>query len=147
MKEYQRKQLLERVQRDGATIGTRIPETITIRGEEIALRSFVIEVRGRETYPQSEQERVTTAKRNLRRARNQRQEQLENGTISYEVGEQLVEEIIGIDRALTALAALNPTNIEAEQQRQEVADKRRWLSFLRTALGQDETTTTTDLRQ
>ncbi len=146
MKTYQRKQLLERVQRDGATIGTRIPETMMIQGAEIPLRSFVIEIRERETYPRSEQERVTTAKRNLRRARKQRYDQLNDGTISYEAGEQLVEEIIGIDRALTALETLRPTDIEAEQRRQEVADKRRWLSFLRTALGQDETNTTTDLR-
>ena len=136
MDDPQRKQLLERVNREGATIGHRIPEQITIQGESVALRDFVFEVRQRESYPQSERERVKRATRNLRRGRKQRLETLEEDPISYEDGEQLVEEIIGIDRALNALGSLEATDIEAEQQ--EVADKRRWMNFLRRALGHED---------
>ncbi|MFP4217462.1 MAG: DUF5788 family protein [Salinarchaeum sp.] len=138
MDDPQRKQLLERVNREGATIGHRIPEQITIQGESVALRDFVFEVRRRESYPQSERERVKRATRNLRRGRKQRLETLEEDPISYEDGEELVNEILGIDRALNALGSLEATDIEAEAEQQEVADKRRWMGFLRRALGHDD---------
>ncbi len=138
MDDLQRKQLLERVNREGATIGHQIPAQLTIQGESVALRDFVFEVQQRESYPQSERERVKQATRNLRRGRKQRLETLEEGAISYEDGEQLVEEIIGIDRALNALGSLEATDIEAEAEQQEVADKRRWMSFLKQALGHDD---------
>lgn len=138
MDDLQRKQLLERVNREGATIGHQIPAQLTIQGESVALRDFVFEVQQRESYPQSERERVKQATRNLRRGQKQRLETLEEGAISYEDGEQLVEEIIGIDRALNALGSLEATDIEAEAEQQEVADKRRWMSFLKQALGHDD---------
>ena len=138
MKEYERKALLERVEREGATVGADIPDKITVQGEEIELREFVFEIKRRETIPNGERDRVEQAKRNLRRERLQRKQRIEDEEISYEKGEQLVEAIIGIDRALNALESLGPTNIEVEQKRKEAADRKRWMSFLKQALGQDD---------
>lgn len=140
MKRYQRKQLLERVKRDGATVGERIPEEITIEAEPVALREFVFELRCRETYPKSERERLQRAKRRLRRGRRNRYQRLESATISHNEGQRLVAEIIGIDRALAALDSLQPTSIEAEASEQALADKRRWVRFLKRALGRETTT-------
>lgn len=140
VKPYQRKQLLERVNREAATVGASIPETIELDGTEIQLQSFVFEIRRRETIPPGEQDRVETAKRNLRRERLQRLEQLENEAMSYTDGEALAESIIGIDRALEALQQLEPVDVEAERNRQEAADRKRWLSFLKQALGRDTDT-------
>lgn len=137
MKRYQRKQLLERVDRDGATVGEQIPETITIESESVALREFVFEIRRRETYPKSEQERLQQAKRMLRRGRRTRYQQLETAAISYSEGERLVTEMIGIDRALDALETLQPVDLEAAATEHAVADKRRWITFLKRALGHD----------
>ena len=137
MKRYQRKQLLERVKRDGATVGEEIPEEITIEAEAVSLREFVFELRRRETYPQSERERLQQARRTLRRGRRNRYQQLETAPISHSEGKRLVSEIIGIDRALDALDALQPTSLEAEATEQAVADKRRWVRFLKRALGRD----------
>lgn len=137
MKRYQRKQLLERVTREGATVGERIPEKITIETEPVALREFVFELRSRETYPSGERERLQRAKRMLRRGRRNRYQRLETAAISYDEGKQLVTEIIGIDRALDALETLQPVNLEAEATEQAVADKRRWITFLKRALGHD----------
>jgi hypothetical protein len=67
MKEYQRKQLLERIDREGATVGVQIPERIEVQGEEIDLQQFVFEIKRRDTYPPGQRERVENAKRNLRR--------------------------------------------------------------------------------
>ena len=138
MQEYERKQLLERVEREGATVGADIPETITIQGEEIDLQTFVFEIKRRETVPAGERDRVEQAKRNLRRERLERLEAIEEGDISREEGEELAQSIIGIDRALNALESLGPTDLEQEQKLQQAQDQKRWMSFLKKALGQDE---------
>lgn len=135
MKEYERKGLLERVGREGATVGASIPETISVQGRDIDLREFVFEIKRRETIPSGERDRVEQAKTNLRRERLQRKQRLEGADISVEEGERLVESIIGIDRALNALESLGSTNLEAEESAKEAADQKRWMSFLQKALG------------
>lgn len=135
MREFKRKQLLERIEREGATVGASIPERVTVQGEEINLRTFVFEIRRRDTVPPGERDRVEQAKRNLRRERLQRKQQLEDGDISREEGERLAETIIGLDRALNELEGLGSVDVEAEAQAQETADRKRWTKFLRKALG------------
>jgi len=138
VQEYERKQLLERVEREGATVGADIPETITVQGEDIDLRTFVFEIKRRETIPSGERERVEQAKKNLRRERLERLEQIEEGEITREKGEELAGSIIGIDRALNALESLGPTNLEREQKVQQAQDRKRWMSFLKKALGEND---------
>ncbi|MFB6211391.1 MAG: DUF5788 family protein [Halobacteriales archaeon] len=137
MKEYERKGLLERIDREGATIGAEIPDRVTIQGEEIDLRDFVFEIKRRETIPPGERERVDQAKKNLRRERLQRKQRLEEADISYEEGERLVEVIIGLDRALNALESLDSPDLEQQAKAQEAQDQKRWMNFLKKALGQD----------
>ena len=138
MKAYQRKQLLERVGREGSTVGASIPDAIEIQGEQLDLRTFVFEIKRRETIPPGDRERVDRAKRNLRRERVERLERIEDGEISYEAGEQLAESIIGIDRALNALDQLEPVDLEAEAERQAAADQKRGTRVLQKALGHDD---------
>ncbi|MBP1985816.1 DUF5788 family protein [Halolamina salifodinae] len=138
MKEYERKQLLERVGREAATIGATIPEQIEVQGETLELQQFVFEIKRRDTVPAGERERVDEAKKNLRRERNDRLERIEDGEISYEEGDALANSIIGIDRALDALEQLGPADIEQEAARKEAVDQKRWMNFLKQALGKDE---------
>ena len=138
MKEFERKGLLERIEREGATVGADIPETIEVQGEEIELHQFVFEIKRRDTVPAGERERVDRAKKNLRRERLQRKQRLEEADISYEEGERLVEAIIGIDRALNALEQLGATDLEREAEAQEAADRKRWMKFLKKALGRED---------
>ncbi|PSP33434.1 hypothetical protein BRC64_03570 [Halobacteriales archaeon QH_10_67_22] len=138
MKEYERKQLLERIERDGATVGADIPDRIDVQGESVNLREFVFEIKRRDTVPPGERERVDRAKVNLRRERLQRKQRIEDDDISREEGERLVQAVIGIDRALNALENLGPTNLEAEIEAQERADKKRWTNFLKKVLGEDD---------
>ncbi|MFD1644800.1 DUF5788 family protein [Haloarchaeobius litoreus] len=139
MKSYEQKQLLARVDREGATVGADIPERIDVQGEDIDLQSFVFEIKRRDTIPSGERERVQQAKKNLRRERLQRRQRLENdwAEMSWAEGEELVEAIIGLDRALNALESLGPTNIEAEADAKAAADKKRWMNFLKKALGRE----------
>lgn len=139
MQEYERKQLLAKIEREGATVGAQIPERIDVQGEPVDLREFVLEISKRETIPAGERERVERAKRTLRRERIERVERIEEGDVSREEGEREVEAVIGIDRALNALESLGPTDLEREQQAREAADTKRWMSFLKQALGQDDT--------
>ena len=138
MREFERKRLLERIEREGATVGAAIPDSITVQGEEIELQSFVFEIKRRDTIPPGERERVEQAKTNLRRERLQRKQRIENGEVSYEEGQTLADAVIGIDRALNALEQLGPANLEAEQQAQQTADQKRWMKFLRKALGHED---------
>ena len=138
MKEYQQKQLLERVNREGATVGADIPDRITVQGEEVDLQAFVFEIKRRDTVPAGERERVEQAKKNLRRERLQRVQQIERDEVTYEEGRELVESVIGIDRALNALEQLRTPDLEREAKAQEAADQKRWMKFLRQALGRED---------
>lgn len=138
MQEYERKQLLERIGREGSTLGVDIPERIDIQDEEVQLQEFVFEIKRRETVPEGERDRVERAKRNLRRERLERKELIEDGEIGFEEGERIADAIVGIDRALEALESLGPESVEAEAKRQETADTKRWMDFLKKALGRDD---------
>jgi hypothetical protein len=138
VKEYERKGLLERVNREAATVGAEIPERIEIQGEPIDLRSFVFEIERRDSVPQGERDRVERAKRNLRRERLERLERIEENEVSYAEGEELAASIIGIDRALEALEGLNAPDPETAAERREAADRKRWMDFLKKALGREE---------
>jgi hypothetical protein len=138
VQEYQRKQLLERIDRESATVGVDIPERIDVQGEEVELQEFVFEIKRRETVPPGERDRVEQAKKNLRRERLRRRQRIEDGEIPFEEGEELAEGIIGIDRALEALQNLGGEDVQAEADRQETMDKKRWMSFLKQALGHDD---------
>ncbi len=135
MKEFERKQLLERIEREGATVGASIPDRITVQGETVPLQEFVFEIRKRETVPPGERDRVEQAKRNLRRERLQRKQRIEDGDLTRAEGERLAESVIGIDRALNELETLQPGDIDEEAEKQEAQDRKRWTKFLKKALG------------
>lgn len=138
VREYERAQLIERVDRESATVGASIPDRIDVGEKELALDEFVFEMRKRERIPPGERDRVEDAKRSLRRARRERRETIEEGAIDFETGEDLAREIIGIDRALNALDDLSEADLEAEAQASEAADQKRWMRFLKKALGEEE---------
>lgn len=138
MRSFERKVLLERVDREGSTIGASIPESMDIQGESVRLREFVFEVKKLDRVPEDRREEVAALKKQLRRERLQRRQRLEEADISKQEGEELVESIIGLDRALHALENLGPTSLSTEEQAAHAADKKRWFSFLRDVLGHDE---------
>ena len=130
MKGFERKQLLERVNREGATIGAQIPDRIDVQGEQIDLREFVFEIKRRDTVPSGERDRVERAKTNLRRERRERKDRLEEDDISREEGERLAEAIIGIDRALNALDNIRKPDYGETARTAAIDDHKRWASFL-----------------
>jgi hypothetical protein len=137
MKPYEREGLIERVEREGATVGATIPEAVSVQGREMALREFVFETRKKDGVAPDERETLQQAKRNLRRERVERRSRLEDDEMTLEEGEALAASIVGIDRALHALNDLGPTDLAGEAKASEAADQKRWMSFLKQALGQD----------
>jgi hypothetical protein len=138
VREFERKRLLERVDREAATVGVDIPDAVEVQGEEVELRDFVFEINRRDTIPSGERDRVNRAKKNLRRERRERLDKIEQGEVSYERGEELADSIVGIDRALNALEQLRTVDLESETAKQTAADRKRWMNFLQQALGHED---------
>ncbi len=132
MKEYERKTLLEKLDREGGTIGASIPEEVELAGEEVPLRRYVVGD-ARPEVPFSESE----MKKHLRRLRLDLVEELEEGDLGYEEGERLVERVRGIGRALETLEG-SGDSVELEARAAEVADEKRWRSFLEEVSGEDD---------
>jgi len=86
MREFERKQLLERVDRESATVGASIPDKVDVQGETLELASFVFEVKRHDRVPEDLQAEVKQAKRLLRRERKDRRERIEEGDISRDEG-------------------------------------------------------------
>ncbi|MFW6004112.1 MAG: DUF5788 family protein [Halodesulfurarchaeum sp.] len=135
MKPFERDRLLERIDRDGATIGASIPDRLSIAGETVDLAAFVHESSAASDGPG--EDRIRDVIRGLRAERTRRRNEIETGEISLERAEELADSILGIDRALTVLESDGETSVEAESERQRRADRKRWLSFLDSVTGEE----------
>jgi len=132
MDDAEREKLLRRVERQGATVGASMPETIAIGDEELPLREFVIETRKIDRIPPDTEETLTAAKRALREERARRVERLESAPLDRDAAEELAGEIAGIDRALNALGNVRKPTYSETARSTFIDDHKRWLGFLKT---------------
>ena len=132
MKEYQREALLERADRDSVSVGTRVPEKVELEDGELALNEYVFEARAGEV----DDEDLKNKKKLLRRKRAALLDEIREGDLSYEEGEQVVERVAGIDRALNILQG-TAGSIEAEARAKEKADEKRWIDFVKKVTGSE----------
>ena len=130
MDDAERAELLERVNRKGATIGASLPETVTVGDEELPLAEFVIETRKVPGVPPEHRDLLDDAKRTLRAERAQRLERLEEAPLDVATGEQLADEIVGIDRALNALENIRQPDYGDTAKTAAIDDHKRWATFL-----------------
>jgi len=130
MNERERKRLLDKARRKSGTIGTELPETVTVQGTEVELREFVFECTRLDTVPEDERERLEEMKRQLKRERLARKQRIAEADISYETGAELVESIRGIDRALTALEGVDSPSYSTKLREKQKQDARRLLSLV-----------------
>ena len=131
MDDSTRAELLERVNRQSATIGAKTPATITIDGTEIDLHAFLIETRELPEIPPGTKELVSTAKQRLKTERDERAERLKTDqTLNEEAAETIAEEIIGLDRARNALDGIYRPNYGEEAHNTTIDDYKRWLGFV-----------------
>jgi len=131
MDDETRAELLERVNRQSATIGAKTPETITIDGQTVDLQEFIIETRELPEIPPGTKELVSTAKQRLRNERTKRVDRLKNDdSLDQETAEELADEIVGIDRARNALDSLYRPDYAKDVRTADIDDYKRWLGFL-----------------
>ena len=131
MDDTTRTELLERVNRQSATIGAKTPETITINGSEIDLHAFLTETQELPEIPPGTKELVSTAKRRLTTEREARVERLKTEeSLSEAAAETLAEEIIGLDRARNALDGVYRPDYGEEAHSTTIDDHKRWLGFV-----------------
>lgn len=132
MKAYERQALLERVERDSATVGASIPERLELEGRTVSLRDRILALQRADALgpaQESERDELLVA---LRRKRTELLDRLEHGDIDHSTGEALASAIIDIDRARAALrSAGDDVDIEEEIREQRVADAERWRSFIK----------------
>ncbi|ELZ21925.1 hypothetical protein C477_04779 [Haloterrigena salina JCM 13891] len=125
-----RRDLLERANRQSATIGQELPETITVGDDDLPLEEFLIETRKVEGIPDDAKPLVRETERELAAERKRLVERLESAPIDREEGEELVETIVGIDRARNALKSLQRERFGAEARSAALDDHERWLEFV-----------------
>ena len=129
--EATRAALVERVNRQSATVGAKTPATITINGTEIDLHDFLIETRNLPEIPPGTKELVSTAKRTLKTERTERVDRLKTDeSLTEAAAETLVEEIIGLDRARNALDGVYRPDYGEEAHNMTIDDYKRWLGFV-----------------
>ncbi|QRV17068.1 hypothetical protein JMJ58_09455 [Haloterrigena salifodinae] len=130
MNAAERRDLIERVNRQSATIGQELPETITVGDDDLPLEEFLIETRKVEGIPDDAKPLVRETERELAAERKRLVERLESAPIDREEGEELVETIVGIDRARNALKSLRRERFGAEARSATLDDHERWLEFV-----------------
>ena len=138
MRDYDRAILLERIEREGATIGASIPIELDVEGEHHRIRAPILGLVAEDELSEEQRALAGSLASILRRARKERYERLDRGDCDFETGERLVEEITGIDRARTTLNQLDSPGVAEQAAQRERADRQRWLAFLKEALGHEQ---------
>jgi hypothetical protein len=130
MDEYERKRLLGEARRNSGTIGTDLPDSVTVEGAEVDLREFVFECKRVEGLSEDQRDRVDEVKRQLKRERLARIQSIADGDVSVEEGERLVDEVQGFDRAITALEGLDSPSYSETLRQKNQQDAQRLLSLV-----------------
>lgn len=137
MREYDRAVLLERIEREGSTVGVSIPLELEVDGESHAIRRPILELQGADELSSAERERAGELVRLLTSARAERLDRITAGSVDRERGDAIAEAIAGIDRALNALAQLDAPGVAEQANQRTRVDYERWLAFIREALGHE----------
>lgn len=139
VRRHDREAFLDRIEREGATVGSRIPKQLEVEGDIIALRDLVIEFQRSDSLSTDDRDSIHELTIQLRRERSTRRHRLESDPdLDRKTAEQLAESVIGIDRSLAALRGIKADeDIESTIQRQTVADSERWQRFLKKARTSD----------
>ena len=125
-----REALLDRVDSQSATVGASVPDEIDVDGSAVDLSAFIVETRKVDAVPPALERKVSAARETLGTERERRVERLKSAPIDAETAEALAEEVIGIDRALNALAGIRRPGFADEHHADTLAGHERWLAFV-----------------
>jgi hypothetical protein len=124
--------LMSKVDKDSATVGIEIPDSMTVQGREIPLHKIVFDICSTEDVPEKYDMNVDEVKLMLRRERNNLISEIENDDdITKKKGEKNVNKINQINRALSFIKdADRDIDVEAEIKKSEAQSTKRWKNFL-----------------
>ena len=113
---------------DPATVvGIQIPDTIVWKGKEIELRNEIWELTHDEDKGERRKKELLEVLINLVREKIER---IRSGDITMEEGEHLVEECVGLKRAMDDLQS-RESNIEEDMKARRISDQERWLRLIK----------------
>jgi len=118
MNDRERQQLLEQLRRPAGSVGREMPDELTVQGTAIDVTEFVFECKRLDAVPESQRERL------------ERKQRLEREDLTLAEGEELVDSIHGIDRALDALGGLDEPDIGEALRRKKLEDARELLALM-----------------
>lgn len=127
---YKRKALIDRIEKEAATVGHDIPDAIRIDDTEIELSQVASEIRTN-GVSETQFEEVIEFKRMLRRKQNDNKKQIQNAELTTQQAESLAEETIGIKRVLNMFTGEDVDSLDAELKRNRARRQKRWQEFLR----------------
>lgn len=124
--------LMSKVDKDSATVGIEIPDSMTVQGREIPLHTIVFDICSTEKVPEKYDMSVDEIKVMLRRERNNLINEIENDDdITRKKGKKNVNKINRISRALSFIKdADRDIDIETEIKKSEAQSTKRWRMFL-----------------
>jgi hypothetical protein len=112
-----------------------MPDELTVQGTTVKLNDFIFECKRLETVSEERADQIEDLKHDLQRERLERKQRIENDDITNEEGEQLVQSILGIDRAINALESLDRPGVGEQLRQKRLDDARELISLLDTAQG------------
>lgn len=131
MNDAERAELLESIYSGSGTIGSSIPETVTIDGETVPLREFYFEVAEPDELGNKERERVEEVLSFLRRERLAMVQRIRNQEVEYETGKAVVPTIRDLDRAINAFESLEDPSYAEQVRRHRIESARELVDLMR----------------
>jgi hypothetical protein len=132
MEDSYRNILLSKVDRDSATVGIEIPDTMDVQGEKVPLRRLVFDICSKDDISDEYSITRNEIKVMLRRERNDILDRIENDeSMSRREGKEAAKQISQIDRALGFIRNSDKNiDLEVEIKKSEAKSTKRWKQFI-----------------
>lgn len=131
MNERQRERLLDRIYQPSSTVGETIPETAIIDGEPVPIRSTLFELSDSDAPASENEQRIRTIIRGLKRERLRKVNVIKRSDVDYERGEEIVQEILELDRAINAFESVHDPDLDEQMRHQKIDSANELVELMR----------------
>lgn len=125
------KKYISMIEKDSSTVGVKIPENIEIRDENINLKEIVSEVNRDSDLENEYGLTELELKKLLRREKNDLVSKIEDGEVSEEEAEEIVNKVKKIDRSLNSITSDREESLEKKIKRKEAMKEKKWRNFIK----------------
>lgn len=141
LSDYERENMIIKLNKEFAYAGATIPSEIFIDGERISLRSFIFEVsKKRGMLPP---DKIAYANHIIPLVKKKRKEivdRISKETLTRSTAQDLYQLALGLSRALDTLYHIHEPlfSIEEEIKRAKIEDGRRWISLVKKVYSRED---------